>query len=147
MGDVAAEVGGGDAAHHAVPLDFLRGVEFVAARNSAGVKVADPVDVFLNGADEVAFHDLHVIDVEEQFDARGVDGLNDLDAPGGVVAHVVVVIDLAVKQFNADGDAVVFGNFFDAVEAGDGIFGALFVGHALAVSGKRDDVGYPGLGS
>ena len=70
MGDEAAKVGGDDAAHHAVPLDFLSGVKFVAARNAAGVEVADPIDVFLNGADEVAFHDLHVVDVVEELDAR-----------------------------------------------------------------------------
>src|SRR5438046_10112431 len=28
-------------------------VELVAARNAAGVEVSDPVDVFLNGADEI----------------------------------------------------------------------------------------------
>jgi len=146
VGDVAAEVGGGDAAHDAVPLDFLGSVEFVAAGNAAGVEVSDPVDVFLDGADEVAFHDLHVVDVEEELDARGVDGLDDLDAPGSVVAHVVVMIDFAVEKFHADGDAVIFGDFFDAVEAADRVLGALFVGHAIAVAGKSDDVGDAGFG-
>src|SRR6266446_5244654 len=51
VGDEAAKVGGGDAAHHAVPLNFLGGVKFVTAGNAAGVEVADPIDVFLNGAD------------------------------------------------------------------------------------------------
>src|SRR6266849_7350664 len=89
VGDVAAEVGGGDAAHHAVPLDFLGAVELVAAGNTAGVEVADPIDVFLDGADQVTFHDLHMIDVVAQFDAGRVDGLNDLQSTGGVVAHVI----------------------------------------------------------
>src|SRR5882762_7544853 len=69
VGDVAAEVRSGDAAHNAVPLDFLGAVEFVAAGNAAGVEVGDPIDVFLDGADQVTFHDLHVIDVVEQLDA------------------------------------------------------------------------------
>jgi len=115
VGDVAAEVGGGDAAHDAVPLDFLGGVEFVAPGNAAGVEMGDAIDVFLDGTDEVAFHDLHVVDVEEKFDAGGVDGLDDLDAPSGVVAHIVTVVDLAVEEFHADRDAVVFGDFLDAV--------------------------------
>src|SRR3979490_686259 len=140
VGDVAAEVGGGDAAHDAVPLDFLGTVEFVAAGNAAGVEVGDGIDVFLDGAGGGAFHDLHVGDVEEELDAGRVDGMDDLDAPGSVVAHVVVVVDLAVEELDADGDAVVLGDFFDAVEAGDGVFGALFVGHASAIAGESDDV-------
>jgi len=146
VGDVAAEVGGGDATHDAVPLDFLGAVELVAAGNAAGVEMGDPVDILLDGADEVAFHDLHVVDVEEKLDAGRVDGLDDLDAPGGVVAHVVVVVDLAVEEFHANGDAVVFGEFLHAVEAGDGVFGAFFVGHPRAVSGKGDDVWDAGFG-
>jgi len=51
-----------------------------------------------------------------------VDGLDDLHTPGGVVAHVVVVVDLAVEELDADVDAVVLGDFLDAVETGDGIF-------------------------
>src|SRR6266481_4188958 len=66
VGDVAGDVGGGDAAHYAVPLDFLGGVEFVAAGDAAGVEVGGPIDIFLDGADQVTFHDLHVIDVEEE---------------------------------------------------------------------------------
>jgi len=78
MGDVAAEVRSGDAAHNAVPLDFLGAVEFVAAGHAAGVKVSDPIDIFLDSADQVTFHDLHVIDVVEQLDAGRINGLDDL---------------------------------------------------------------------
>src|SRR6266567_4284313 len=143
---VAAEVGGRDSAHDAVPLDFLGAVEFVAAGNAASVEVSDPIDVFLNGADQIAFHDLHVIDVEEELDAGRVDGLDNLNAPSGVVAHVVVVVDLAIEEFQADGDAIVVGDFLDAVETGDGIFSAFFVGHARAIPGKSDHVGDAGFG-
>jgi hypothetical protein len=146
VGDVAAEVGGGDAAHYAVPLDFLGGVEFVAAGDAAGVEVGDPIDIFLDGADQVTFHDLHVIDVEEELDARRVDGLDDLHTPGGVVTHVVVVVDLAVEELDADRDAVVLGDFLDAVETGNSVLGAFVVGHAFAIAGKSDDVGDAGLG-
>jgi len=36
---------------------------------------------------------------------------------------------------------VVLGDFLNAVEAGDGVLGALVVGHAIAIAGKSDDVG------
>src|SRR5262249_9229044 len=141
VGDVALVSAGGDATHDAVPLDFLRAIEFVAARNAAGVEVAKPLDVFLNGADQIAFHDLHVVDVVEQLDVGRVDGRDDLDAPGGVVAHVVVVVDFAVEKFEADVDAVVLGDFLELVESHDAILDAFGVGHTVAIAGKGDDVG------
>ena len=63
-----------------------------------------------------------------------------------MVAHVVLVVALAVEQLHADGDAVVFGDGFEALEADDGVARALFVGHAFAVAGEGDDVGDSGLG-
>ena len=57
-----------------------------------------------NGANHVAFHDLHVVDVVEQLEPRRADFLHELDAPGRVIAHVVVVIHLAVEKLHADGD-------------------------------------------
>ena len=94
-------------------LQFLRVVELVAAGDAAGMEVADVLDVFADGADDVAFHDLHVVDVVEQLDARRIHRLHHLDAPCGVVALVVLVVHLAVEQFQADGDAVVFGDLLD----------------------------------
>ena len=146
VGHVAAEVGGGDATHNAVPLDFLSAIKFVSAWNATGMEVAYPIDVFLDSPNEVAFHDLHVVDVVEQLDARRIDSLDDLEAPGGVVAHVVVMVHFAVEELDADGDAVVLGDFLDAIQACDGVLGALFVGHALAIAGKSDDVDHAGLG-
>src|SRR5450631_4509881 len=67
VGNVAFVSGAYDAAHDAIPLDFLSVVEFVPAGNSAGVVVAEPLAVLLNGTDEIAFHYLHVVDVIEQF--------------------------------------------------------------------------------
>ena len=41
---------------------------------------------------------------------------------------------------------MLLGDFLDAVETGDGIFGALFVGHSIAVTGERDHIGHAGFG-
>ena len=62
-----------------------------------------------DGADDVALHDLHVVDVVQQFDARRIDRLHHVHAPSGVVTHVIFVVDLAVEQLQDDGDAVVLG--------------------------------------
>src|SRR6266446_6882304 len=50
VGHVTAEIRSGNTAHHAIPLHFLRRVEFVASRDAAGMKVRDPVNIFLNRA-------------------------------------------------------------------------------------------------
>src|ERR1700733_5817809 len=63
-----------------------------------------------------------------------------------MVGHVVGVVDLAVEQLEADGNAVGFGDGFEAVEAGNGVARAVFVGHATATSCKGDDVGDAGFG-
>jgi hypothetical protein len=49
-----------------------------------------------NGTDDVAFHDLHVVDVVDEFYARRSYGLANLDSPGGMVCMVVRVIDFTV---------------------------------------------------
>ena len=56
--------------------------------------------------DHVPFHDLHVVDVVEQLESLRADALAKLHAPGGMVAHVISVVHLAVEQLHADGDLV-----------------------------------------
>lgn len=59
-----------DRLRNRAPLQFLSVVEFVPARDAAGVEMGDVLHVFPDGADDVALHDLHVIDVVQQFHAR-----------------------------------------------------------------------------
>ena len=87
-----------------------------------------------------------MVDVVQQLDVRRVHGLHHLHSPGGVVAHVVFMIHLAVEQFQADDNAVVLGNLLDPIESHDRILGTLFVRHAGAVSGERDHVRHSRLG-
>ena len=56
------------------------------------------------------------------------------DTPGGVVCHIVLMVDLAVQQLQIDDDVIVFGNLLYPVQPEDYIFCALFVRHALAVA-------------
>ena len=132
MRNVAGEASVRDGLHDRAVLNLLGGADFVAAGNASGVEVAEDADVGADGVDQIAFHNLHVVDVVEQFDARGIDLVHDVRAPRGVVGHVVGVVDFAVEQFEADRDAVVFSDLLDAVEAEDGIARAYFVGQAAA---------------
>ena len=45
MRHITLEARVGDGPHHAVPLNFLRAVEFMAPRNASGMKVPDPLQV------------------------------------------------------------------------------------------------------
>src|SRR6185369_8992925 len=54
---VTLEVCRGNSAHYAIPLHFLRAVQFVPARDAAGMEMRDPADIFLDGSDQVALHD------------------------------------------------------------------------------------------
>ena len=64
----------------------------------------------------------------------------------GVIALVILVIHLAVEQFNAQGDAVILGEFLDAIQARDAVVDAFLIAHAAARAEQRDDVGNLGVG-
>src|SRR3989441_6391815 len=121
VGDVAGEAGRGDGPRDGVVVELLRVVELVAAGHAARVEVADVLVRVPDGADDVAFHDLHVIDVEQQLHAGRVDRPHHRDPERGVVALVIGVIDLAVQELEAHGDAVGFGEPLDPGQAGDAV--------------------------
>jgi hypothetical protein len=52
--------------HHRRVVDFLGVVQLAAAGVAGRVHVADDVAILLDASQQVAVHDLHVIDVEEQ---------------------------------------------------------------------------------
>ena len=105
------------------------------------------LDVLADGADDIALHDLHVVDVIEQFYARRVDAFDHLNTPRRVVALIILVVYLAVQKFQADGDGLVLRDLPDPVQAGYAIINALLVKQPAAVSGKGDHVGYAGRSS
>src|SRR5690606_14625132 len=96
--------GGGDRA----VVQLLRAVQLVAAGHAGGVEMRDVLAVVADGADDVALHDLHVVDVVEQLHAWRRDGLDHTHAERGRVAVIVLVVDLAVQHLEADRDAVLF---------------------------------------
>src|SRR5208283_3338754 len=104
------------------------------------VIVGDMRVVFADGGDEVALHYLHVVDVEEQFEALRADALAELDAPGGSVAHIIRVVAPAVEQFHAEGDPVFLGQRYDALEAQGAVLQTFLLAHASAVAGETDHV-------
>src|SRR5262249_8772648 len=99
-----------------------------------------PLEIVANRANDVAFHDLGVIDVVQNPDARRVYPLAHLDAPPHLVEMVVLVVDFAIQVLEAEGDLLVLSHRLDAVEIGDRIRDSLLVTQAAAVPGERDHV-------
>jgi hypothetical protein len=60
----------GDGLSYRVPIHFLRIVDLVTPGNAGAMEMRDVLDVVANGADQIAFHDLHVIRVVEQLHTR-----------------------------------------------------------------------------
>jgi hypothetical protein len=97
MRDIAVESGCQDSTHHAIPLDFLFIVQFVPAGDTAGVKVRYPLDVFLDRGYLISFHNLHVVDVVDEFYVGRIYFLHCTHTPGRVIAHIVGMIYFAVQ--------------------------------------------------
>src|SRR5207249_6085762 len=111
----------GDGRRDGVPVELLRAVQLVAAGHAPGMEVGDVVPVGADRADHVAFHDLHVVDVVQQLDARRIDRLHDGDAERRVVSLVIRVVHLAVQQLEAHRHTLRLGQRLDLVQAGHAV--------------------------
>src|SRR3989442_3779583 len=100
-----------DGLHHGRIIELLRIVNFVTAWNSASMIVRDVgrgrfnarLLVALNRADDIPLHDLHVVDVIEKFESLRADPLAQSQAPRSMVAHIILVVNLAVDEFHRNG--------------------------------------------
>ena len=108
--------------------------------------VRDVLVVRFDGGDDVAFHNLHVIDVVQQLEIIRADLLAEFHAPGRVVALIVLVIDLGVQQFHHDDDLVLLSHRHQALNAFGAILNALLVWQAGAIAREADDVLQSGSG-
>ena len=140
VGDVPLEPDVGDGAGDPPVVQLLRVVELVPPGVAAGVVVAVVLAVGLDRPDHVPFHDLHVVDVVEQLEVARADPLDQLDAPGRVVAHVVLVVDLAVEQLHLEDHAGLLRRGDDLPEGLDAVLHPGLAVDAAAVAREADDV-------
>jgi hypothetical protein len=63
-------------------VQLLRVVDFVAARIAAGVEVPDPLEMVADIPDDVAVHDLGMVDVEQDLHARRAHARHHVHACG-----------------------------------------------------------------
>lgn len=109
-------------------------VDLVATRVASGVIVADVLVKLADGADDVAFHDLHVVDVVKELEMWVCEPFTQGGSPSGVVALVVGVIDFGIEQFHEEGDAVLFGEGEERFEAASAVFESGEVVETLAIA-------------
>ena len=100
---------GGDGAHQGRVVDFLGVIGVKAPRIAGDMVVPEVCVVLLHRANQVTFHDLHVVGIVEQLDAGRLDRCHTGHPKGCVVALVVVVIDFAVEQLEYQVDTSLFG--------------------------------------
>ena len=152
MRNVAGESQVRDGLRDETVIQLLRIVDFVAAGHAAGMKMSDPLKILLDVSTDVAVHDLRVIDVVQNFDARRIDAAANLNGPSQMVADLILstearVLELAVHHFHTDSDAFVFGARFDSIQKRYRVAGALGVRHPAALSAYGNDVGNSGSGT
>src|SRR5207244_4281580 len=102
--------------------------------------------VLAQAADDVAVHDLYVINVEQEFHVWGIDALDEFDTKihvvteiAGVPLHRVRVI-AAVQMFQAEIDLLLLGVPDDSFPALDAIPRARFIADtSLPHTGESDD--------
>ncbi len=68
MGDETVETGLSDRLGNGWIIDLLGMVDFVSTGVASGVVVSEVLMVVLDRADDISLHDLHVVDVIEQFE-------------------------------------------------------------------------------
>ena len=123
--------GCGDEQRQGQVVELMRNVECAAAEVVVGMVVADVFLVFADVADDVAVHDLHMINVEQQLEVRRANLLDGLDAKTEIVALIagVALHRMAaghrVEQLEAERDAVFFGVADDLFGRGGGGLGVL----------------------
>lgn len=123
-------------------VEFLCFIDISPTGISGRVEVADPSDVLPDRADNIPFHDLHVINVIKQFHIGAADLFADRHAPGGMVALVTWMVYLRIQQFHVEVDIAAFGMPGDPAQAGSGRLNRLhFIHMRLQVAGKADQAG------
>nr|ABM53570.1 putative peptidase S1 family [uncultured bacterium CBNPD1 BAC clone 1664] len=95
----------GEKAGDGGPVDLLPVVEVASPGGAGGVDMADQVEVGGQGADQVPLHQLHVIAVVKEAQARVVQLTHDFGAEGRAVALVAGVVDLAVQELQEQAHA------------------------------------------
>ncbi len=111
-------------------IEFLGIIQILPSGVARSVDVSNIGAVGADGADRVAFHDLHVVNIVQKLYCRGIDQVHHQHTPGGVIALVIIVIDFRIQQFHNQGHTFRGGSRRQALEPGSSVQGAGFIAQA-----------------
>lgn len=137
---MAFESGVDDGFHDGWIVELLGFVDFMASWHAAGVVVGEVRVIAFDGCDDIAFHDLHVVDIVEELEIFRAHGLAEFHAPGAGIALVIRVIYAAIEQFHDQGDPVFFREGQGFFKAFCAYFEAIIIAQAVAIAGEDDDM-------
>ena len=144
LADEAFVAGPDDSLHDGRVIQLLRFVDFGATGTAASVDVREVFVVLLDVLDDVALHDLHVVDVVEQAEIGRAEAAAKLYAPDSMVAEVILVAH-AVEELHREDNMVFLGCRQEAFQAFLTILPALEVCCAVASAGEANQVCQSGL--
>ena len=116
-------------------VNFFSLPRFVTSGDTGDVVMAVPLVVFFDVGDEVALHDLHVVDVVEQLKAGTGQFACQGNAPTDAICHVIGVVHKAVEELHLQYHTVLFGERHQGTQGLCGLLQSLFFAQAAAVAG------------
>ncbi len=131
--------------HNGAIIQFLIVSNLTTTRYTAGVVMPDIGRTFTQATDNIAFVDLHMIDIKQHLHIRRIDTLTELKSPITVVGHIVKMIDTTIEDFHVQYNAIFFGMGHNFLEPIDAIFHSNFIVHALSIARKTDQIFIPGF--
>ena len=92
MGDEAVVIHFSDGTRNERVIELLRIIDFTPGRHARDMDVTYLVEVIAQSTDDVAIHDLHMVDVVYDSDIWRTDFPANVEAPEHVVEHLVGTI-------------------------------------------------------
>src|SRR6266849_1897576 len=97
--------------------------------------------ILTNRANNITFHNLHMIDVIEQLHTRRVHQATDLYSPGRMITLVVQVINFTVQEFDGECDACVLSGLRDTRESFRRYLNTCLITQTLTIAAKDNNRG------
>ena len=132
--------GGHNRFHDRWVIQLLRLIDLSPSRNAPCVIMRDVRMEFFDRLDDIPFHDLHVINIVEEFEPIRSHGFAKFCAPRSVITLVILVIHFAVEQFHHHVDPMLLGCRSDLFKADGTVFETFLIAESSAISRKTNQI-------
>lgn len=86
--DEACVSGSEDSRHDSGVVDFLQLIKFFSAWVAGGVVVCNELVILFDSADDIAVHDLDVVDIEQQPEVGGIHAAYQIEAAFDIITEI-----------------------------------------------------------